>query len=263
MDNGRIAKIRIGGTLTEGEALDAFLLALRDEGASTQWGGERFAPDSWDDVEAELADDGTLLLCGAETRWGELETLEAVCLDLQLVFVRRSEATRELNAECAFSRGDGVVGHMTTGVNGRPIITARALRGVLKDADADPGAAIARVRALLPANPPKVPPLELRSTPFGTGDEGTHRDVQHYLLVLHGGLEPRLRGPFVGEQSPEEGIRRELRRNSQLLAEDGRDTVCRLTVTTPPGVTADVEVGTYSGRYMDELRDEVCESQAP
>ena len=261
MGNCRAAEIRIGGRLILRQALDALLVALRDEGASTQWSGSRFAPSCWHELEAALADDGTLFLCNTETRWGEFETLEATCVDLRLVFVRKSEATRKLDSETAFSSGDGPVTRITTGAGDQPIIKAETLRDLLVDADTDPETAILEIGALLSPSPPKVPPLELALESLGTGADGTGSDVRHYLLVLHGGLEPSLQGPFADGISTEAGILRELRENAQLLAEDGRDTACRLTVTTPEGTQPIVTVGTYAGHYMDELRRQVRERQ--
>ena len=162
MSDHMAAEITIGGKLSSEEGLDALLDAVRGSGASRECGGGCFQPASWEEIETALDDEGRLRLFDDSARWGEFEGLEATCLELRLYFVRRSEAKYDCDAEVVFSSGDGSQELVTTNASGQPTITVEKLLGVIRDSEADPHAAIASLKSLVPPPVPDVPRLELR-----------------------------------------------------------------------------------------------------
>ena len=154
-------EITIGGKLSKTASLDRFLMALREESVSLEWGGGMFCPSDWSEIQRSLDEGGRLHLYNDAARWGEFEELEKACVQLGLAFVRRSEAKYEYDAEVVFVTGEGPLEQVFTNASAQPVIGVAEITEAIKDADTDPAGAIQRIRKLLPPAIPEVPRLEL------------------------------------------------------------------------------------------------------
>ena len=84
-------------------------------------------------------------------------------------------------------------------------------------------------------------------------------DIQRFLFVMHGGIEPRIvGGPYPSEANRTAGIITALKKFSAPLAEDGSDTIHTLDIPR----RGKPKMRSFSGGFMSQLR-RLAEGKCP
>lgn len=123
-------EIWIGGTLSPALA-EELCAVVRDTGASLEWGGGVFAPDSVAELR-EANDDGHLHLYDDDRAWGEFDDLEEFLREHKIPYDRQTASKYEYDAEKAIYRpGMGLEVVLTNG-SGNPVVEIVALQSVVK-----------------------------------------------------------------------------------------------------------------------------------
>ena len=122
------AEMWIGGTVTR-DVADELADQIRTSDLGTEWGEHNLATiDVNDDIFETCTDlDGTLRVCDAEARFGELEDLEEFCRENKISYDRRSEGKYEYDPELVRYRPATGVDCQITVEDGRIIVEADAL----------------------------------------------------------------------------------------------------------------------------------------
>lgn len=82
--------------------------------------------------------------------------------------------------------------------------------------------------------------------------------MARWVFVMHGGIQPgEMLGPYETEEQERQLILEEMRRNPELLWEDGEDTIHWIETAGD----AKPEVGSFMCGFMDDLRWQVEEER--
>jgi hypothetical protein len=123
-------EIWIGGTIPRALA-ENLCAVVRDAGASLEWGGGMFVPESIEEL-LEANDGGHLHLYDDERAWGEFTDLEEFLWEHRIPYDRQTASRYEYDAEEAIYRpGIGLEVNPTNG-SGNPVVEVASLQPVIR-----------------------------------------------------------------------------------------------------------------------------------
>jgi len=156
------ASIHIGGRLKRSR-VEPLLKAIREAGASLDWGDAPFLPQCPEDL-AEACAGQVLRLCDEQAKSGEFPDIEAACRKVGLGYSRHSEGSVEWDAELVDWRPGmkkPLVRHASNANRVDTYVPTDAIRGVIRFLErGQPDRALRALRELCRVIP-ELPPFEI------------------------------------------------------------------------------------------------------